>query len=174
MTKYNSNSLVSFMDAVDNIFDTVYATNTITTDNVTYDFQEWYHTHPIYYTWSTNSVDVPKIDVPQYPVANCWIKENGSLFLEMAVTGMPKQDIKVRAEDNTLIVEGTFEEQKEEEKKWKELFHNLKIHSFVWKRKISTKYNLEKLEAKLENGLLEITIPLKEECKPVKKVFEVK
>lgn len=183
MTKH-MDSTISLLDAVDKIFDT--ATNFISSSNSsmtgyvadnTFTDPYWnnqpLHYNYAYWTWPAIITDIPKIDVPSYPVCNGWIKEDGSMYLTFAATGFDKSELLVRAEDNTLIVEGALKK-KEDTSKWKNLFHNIAMHDFVWKRRISNKYDLEKLKVKLEKGILEILIPLKDTCKPVKKEFEIK
>ena len=183
MTKYNG-STVSFADAVDRLWDSVttysVSTSGSSSDNCCVDFNpsiENYHYQ--HWTWPTIiTVDVPKIDIPSYPVSNGWLKGDGSLFIQIACTGFEKFELTVKAEDNILSVGAKklshakdFETQTKE---WKQLFHNLPTRDFEWKRRLSNKYDLEKLEARVINGILEITIPLKEACKPVKKEFEIK
>ena len=181
MTKFNS---ISLIDAVDRLFDSFNSSYTVDTSlNTTAgDYQLGYtnftpYSYGNYYNWNTVKVDLPSVSLPSYPVANGSIKEDGILFIHLAVTGMSKKEIIVKSEDQSLIVEGRISDELKnyfDSKKDKSLFHNLPIKNFDWKCKISTKYDLTKLEAKLENGLLEISIPLKEENKPVKKTFEIK
>jgi HSP20 family molecular chaperone IbpA len=171
MSKYND-SMISLLDAVDKIFDTAqYSVQTSTSSAFSYPYG-----HYTYQYWEWPKVinyQLPKIDIPNYPVANGFIREDGSMYLSFAVTGYDKSELSIKAEDNTLVIEGKLKE-KEDTSKWKELFHNLAIKDFIWKRRISSKYDLEKLEAKVEKGILEILIPLKEICKPIKKEFEIK
>jgi HSP20 family protein len=184
--------MISLLDAVDKIFDTAANSvssntyyistgeiettpNSITTTGNTFTDTYYYQNHyyPYYWIWPSVQIDIPKIDVPHYPVANGFIREDGSIYFRFAVTGYDKSELSIKAEDNTLVIEGKLKE-KEDTSKWKELFHNLAIKDFIWKRRISNKYDLEKLDAKVEKGILEITIPLKEACKPIKKEFEIK
>ena len=187
MSKYNG-STVSFADAVDRLWDSV-TTYSVSTSgsssdncyvNFPYKFSDVpHHYHDNIWTWKTiTTTDIPKIDIPSYPVSNGWLKEDGSLYIQIACTGFEKFELTVKAEDNILSVEAKklshakdFESQTKE---WKQLFHNLPTRDFEWKRRLSNKYDLEKLEARVINGVLEITIPLKETCKPVKKEFEIK
>jgi HSP20 family molecular chaperone IbpA len=170
MTKH-MDSTISLLDAVDKIFDTAVWSNTYI--SYPYDNRTYYQ-----YSWPTIITNIPKIDVPAYPVSNGWLKEDGSMYLQIACTGFTKNDIQVKAEDNVLIIDAEVNikerAQDIDSKQWKELFHNLKIKPFEWKRRVSSKYDLTRLEAVMANGLLTITIPLKEDAKPIKKSFEIK
>jgi len=179
MTKYNG-SLISFVDAVDKLFEEA-AQTVISTDLAgnCYVYNGWKYPNTTW-KWSTiaTTTDFSNIDVPSYPVSNGWIKEDGSLFLQIACTGFGKSDLRVKIEDEVLSIRATkghtLDFESSIKKGWKQLFHNLPTRDFEWKRRMSNKYDLEKLEAKVEKGILEITIPLKEACKPIKKEFEIK
>jgi HSP20 family protein len=93
---------------------------------------------------------------------NIFYDETG-LFFEVACTGLTKDDVKVDIEDDILTISY---------KKPDEDLHPGTIHrglskkSFNLSYKISSKFNLPEAEAKLENGLLEIFIPIAESAKP--------
>ena len=187
MSKYND-STISFVDALDRLWDSV-TTYSVSTSgsssdncyvNFPYKFSDVpHHYHDNIWTWKTiTTTDIPKIDIPTYPPSNGWLKEDGSLFIQIACTGFDKYDLKVTIEDGVLLIRATKGHTQDFKssikKEWKQLFHNLATRDFEWKRRISNKYDLEKLEAKVIDGILEITIPLKEACKPVKKEIEIK
>lgn len=173
MTKYNG-STVSFADAVDKILETA---TSYCGDGYSIPFPP-IEGYIFTWMWPNIVIDVPKIDIPSYPVSNGWLKGDGSLFIQIACTGFEKFELTVKAEDNILSVEAKklshAKDLETQTKEWKQLFHNLPTRDFEWKRRLSNKYDLEKLEARVINGILEITIPLKEACKPVKKEFEIK
>jgi len=87
-----------------------------------------------------------------------------SLHFEVACTGLTKDDVKVDIEDDVL--------KNSNKKPEEETFHPGTIHRGLSKRsfdlgyKISAKYDLSKASAKLENGLLEIEIPISDKAKP--------
>jgi HSP20 family molecular chaperone IbpA len=87
-----------------------------------------------------------------------------SLHFEVACTGLTKDDVKVDIEDDVLKI--SYNKPEEEN------FHPGTIHRGLSKRsfdlgyKISAKYDLSKADAKLENGLLEINIPITDKAKP--------
>jgi HSP20 family protein len=87
-----------------------------------------------------------------------------SLHFEVACTGLTKDDVKVDIEEDILKI--SYKKSEEEK------FHPGTIHRGLSKRsfdlgyKISAKYDLSKASAKLENGLLEIEIPISDKAKP--------
>ena len=87
-----------------------------------------------------------------------------SLHFEVACTGLTKDDVTVDIEDDVLKISYNKPEE--------ETFHPGTIHRGLSKRlfdlgyKISAKYDLSKADAKLENGLLEINIPITDKAKP--------
>lgn len=90
--------------------------------------------------------------------------DEGGLHFEVACTGLTKKDVQLDIEDDTLKIIHEKEDQTE--------IHPGTIHrglsqkSFKLVYKISSKYDLSQTEASLENGLLQIDIPLREESKP--------
>ena len=94
-----------------------------------------------------------------------------ALYFEIACTGLTKDDVKVNIEEDILKISYIKPEENTD-------FHPWVVHRGLTKRsfnlgyKISAKFDLSKAEAKLENGLLEITIPTSEKAKP--KVLKIK
>ena len=91
--------------------------------------------------------------------------DDQGLHFEVACTGLSKEDVKVDIEDDILKISYT---KPEEEKKLHPgtILRGLSKKSFNLGYKISSNYDLSKAEGKLENGLLEIFIPLTEKAKP--------
>lgn len=90
---------------------------------------------------------------------------DAKLHFEVACTGLTKEDVKVNIEEDILKI--SYKKPEEDD-----LIHSGTIYRGLSKRsfdlgyKISAKYDLSKAEAKLENGLLEIFIPISEKAKP--------
>jgi HSP20 family molecular chaperone IbpA len=92
------------------------------------------------------------------------------LFFEVACTGLTKDDVNVKIEEDLLKISYT---KPEEEGTPTNIIHRgLSKKSFDLGYKISAKFDLSKADAKLENGLLEIFIPTAEKAKP--KVLKIK
>jgi len=90
--------------------------------------------------------------------------DDEGLHFEVACTGLTKKDVVLDIEGDTLKI--SYKKPDEE------TFHEGTIHnglskkSFDLRYKIAPKFDLSKTDASLENGLLEIFIPLAEEAKP--------
>jgi HSP20 family protein len=94
---------------------------------------------------------------------NIYYDDDG-LHFQVACTGLTKKDVQLDIEDDTLKI---IHEKEEDRSIHPGTIHRgLSQKSFKLAYKISSKYDLSKTEAKLENGLLEIDIPLREESKP--------
>jgi HSP20 family protein len=98
-------------------------------------------------------------------------EDDKSLNIEIAAVGLDKNDIKIEEEDGVLSVsynkEETLEERDNKEYKLKENRNYIKRgitrKSFNMGWKISDKFNVKKIEAEMDKGLLKITIPRTEE-----------
>lgn len=95
---------------------------------------------------------------------NIFYDETG-LHFEVACTGLTKDDVKVDIEDDILKIRYDKPEIKTEFDPGT-IHRGLSKKSFNLGYKISSKYDLSKADGKLENGLLEIFIPLTEKSKP--------
>ena len=87
-----------------------------------------------------------------------------SLHFEVACTGLTKDDVKVDIEDDVLKI--SYKKPKNEIDFSGYIYHGLSRKSFDLGYKISPKFNLNKIGAEMENGLLKLYIPISEESKP--------
>lgn len=97
------------------------------------------------------------------PSAN--IKETADLFIiELAVPGMKKEEIKVDVNDYLLTIQGQKEENATEEK---ESYIRKEFNFTSWQRSfyLPKSVNTESIVAKYEGGILNITVPKKDEAK---------
>ena len=89
--------------------------------------------------------------------------DDEGLHFEVACTGLTKKDVVLDIEGDTLKISYN----KPEDDFPDGMIHNgLSKKSFDLRYKIAPKFDLGKIDATLENGLLEIFIPLAEEAKP--------
>lgn len=91
-----------------------------------------------------------------YPV-NIYTNNEG-LKIELACVGVNKEDIKITTNDGVLRIQNLKSREWDNEEL---LIQKISQKSFDLKYKIASKFNLEKMDAKLEMGLLTISIPLK-------------
>jgi len=88
------------------------------------------------------------------------------LYFEIACTGLTKEDISIEIESDVLRI--SYSKPKDEEKLDLSgyIYHGLSRKSFSLGYKIAPKFDLTKVDAEMENGLLKISIPLTKEAKP--------
>lgn len=101
------------------------------------------------------------------------ISETEKAFeLSFAIPGIKKDEIKIDLNEGQLVVSG---ERKFEEKKEEKNFHSVETRygSFSRSFQLPDNINADKVEAKYEDGLLNIVIP-KDEKKIQKKTIAIK
>ena len=89
--------------------------------------------------------------------------EDSSLHLRAIVPGIPQQDLKVSVQNNQLIIEG--------ERKQPETFKSkgntqLAYGKFYAALSLPNNLNADKLTCRLQDGILDIQIPVSEQMKP--------
>ena len=89
--------------------------------------------------------------------------------LEMATPGLKKEDLKMELNKDILTISSEQKQEKEETKEnysHREFSYSSFSRSFTLPKTVNT----EAITAKYENGILEITIPKKEEAQPKPKM----
>lgn len=106
--------------------------------------------------------------------ANVW-EDDKNLFMEFAIPGVKKEDVKVKVENNTLQVSAETTA-KTEEKEKSFIRREFSTTSYSRSFRINEKrYQVNAIEARLENGMLSLVIPkLVEEKKDHSHTIEVK
>ena len=100
---------------------------------------------------------------PNYPVDIATVE--GGLVIEIAAVGIDKKDIKIETAENTIKV--IYEKGEEDSPTDFEYIHRgIARRAFNLGWKISPKYNLNKIKATMDKGLLSIFIPIADEAKP--------
>lgn len=112
---------------------------------------------------------------PNYPVTNILFNTDGTLELELGVTGFGKDELEVSCiDDNIIVIKGTKKKEndnKNEQKKY--IYKKLVCKDFEVKYKISEKYDIENPMIQLSNGLLTIKFNLKPEAQQKKKILNI-
>lgn len=105
-----------------------------------------------------------------FPPCNWYTDEQNNLFYEFAVAGIKKEEIAVSLEDDMMVVKITPSEVDE---KRKLLQKGIKRCESTSRYRIPfSKYDVSKVTSKLEDGILSIYIPVREDSKPVKVSIE--
>ena len=112
----------------------------------------------------------PQAGTCMMPSADVYETEDAYVF-EFELPGFKKDDVKVKVEDNVLTVSSEVKEEKKEEKD--KNYHIVERRYGAFKRQFSLPENVdvEKIDAKFENGVLELKVQKKEEEK--KKAIDV-
>ena len=97
-----------------------------------------------------------------YPV-DIYETENGLCF-ELAVVGLDKEDLEILVEGDTLRV--THDGKQDQERNY--IARGIARRSFDLAWKVASKFELSKLTAKIDKGLLIIDIPYSESKAPKK------
>jgi HSP20 family protein len=101
----------------------------------------------------------------------CDIQEtDNGLRIEIAAVGLDKEEIDIIVDSETLRVayRKPTSEEEEERNEYRYFQRSIKKASFDIAWKISSKFDLTKLEAKLDKGLLTLDVPFAKENKPKK------
>ena len=109
------------------------------------------------------------------PLVN--IKEDFSTFvIELAVTGLKKEDIAIEVEKNLLKIASkrTSEEVKTEDKEGVK-FTRKEFNFSTFERSFTLPelVNVDKIHANYENGIVSIELPKVEETKNIKRMVEI-
>jgi len=106
----------------------------------------------------------PKIDISE---------EKDKINVVAEIPGVKKQDIKITLQDNILTIEG--EKKQETEKKEKNYYRSERMFgSFKRSFTLPTEVDSEKVEAKFEDGMLNISLKKLEPKVKNEKVIELK
>lgn len=93
------------------------------------------------------------------------IYEDGNgLCIDIACVGLTKKDIDLTIEGDILRVEYNKKTSKDSETSY--IQRNIAKRAFNFGWRISRRFDLSKLEAKLQNGLLQLHAPFSDESKP--------
>ncbi len=113
-------------------------------------------------TRSGGSTFVPKTDV---------VETSNAYEVQLAVPGLNKEDFTIEVNDNFLTVSG---ERKFQNEKKEKNYHAIKTHYGSFSRSFTLPENVgaSKINAKYNNGILEISIP-KDEKKVLKQTIKV-
>ena len=113
--------------------------------------------------FNTEDQFAPAFNSKQPHPLNIYYNDEG-LHFEVACTGLTKEDISISVEGDLLKI--SYKKPEGELDFSGYIYHGLSKKSFDLGYKISPKFNLTKVNAEMENGLLKLQIPVSEESKP--------
>lgn len=122
--------------------------------------------------FKTDSFFLPAINSkPGYPVDI--YEDDKTATIEIAAVGLNKEDIQIEETDGLLTVSYEKGEEQNEEKP-NYIQRGIAKRSFCLSWKFSDKYNLKKIDATMDKGILKLQIPKKEEKAIVKNTIKIK
>jgi HSP20 family protein len=95
--------------------------------------------------------------------------------LQVAAPGFDKKDFVLNVENGHLTIEAKHETKTEEKSETAERFLRREFRFEAFKRsfKLPQTVNIDAIAAVYENGVLQVTIPKKEESKPITKNIQI-
>lgn len=101
-----------------------------------------------------------------FPPCNYYADEDGTLHFDFAVAGYTQDEVDLKFEDDHLVL--TLTPNGDESKKGKVFQKAIKKANSVTRALVPfTKYDVAKATASFKDGMLKVTIPVKEDAKPV-------
>jgi HSP20 family protein len=99
------------------------------------------------------------------PVVDIYENDNHEIVLRAELPGLKREDIDIRVENNTLTLRG---ERKRDNEVKQENYHRVERSYGAFSRSFSlpNTVNTEKVTAAFTDGVLTITLPMREEAKP--------
>jgi len=117
------------------------------------DLTDWSHRH-----YSDTNTTLPSVNILE--------REDG-FVVEMAAPGMEKKDFKVEVNNGNLTISSEKQsENKTENKKGKVTKQEFCYQSFSRSFALPTMADTDKISAEYDKGILQVTIPKREEAKP--------
>ena len=99
-------------------------------------------------------------------------EDKNGLHLEVACTGLTKEDINLDIEGDVLRI--SYEKQAESHEDREYYYSGIAKRSFNFGYKVATRFKLSEVEAIMENGLLHITVPYSPQSITKTKSIEIK
>jgi len=91
-------------------------------------------------------------------------------FLTASMPGVKKEDVKIKLEEGHLVLMGRINYNDAVNRKY--VLHETEIGNYYRRFKISDSVDESKIDAKLDNGILNVKLPKHERIKP--KTIEIK
>ncbi len=104
------------------------------------------------------------------PATNVFELEN-EFKVELQIPGFSKEQVKITVEKDVLLVKGEVEPKEESQNGYSRV--EFKTGNFEKKFKLSEKLDADKIQANFSNGILSLSLPKKEEVKPIVKSIEI-
>ncbi|UAB81097.1 Hsp20/alpha crystallin family protein [Marixanthomonas sp. SCSIO 43207] len=125
--------------------------------------------------FTENKLDVPNYENFSIPAVNIQEK-NTNFVVQLAVPGLKKENFNIEVEDDVLKISAEVSSEKEEkntETETKFTRKEFNYSSFKRSFTLPENVNVDEVNATYKEGVLEITLPKKEEEKALKRMVEI-
>ena len=95
-------------------------------------------------------------------------EKDNKIFVEALLPGIPEDNIEITFEDGVLHISGKWQESNEEKNKKKVIYKSQMIRSFDYRTVMPRPIDINKVEAKVKNGVLTIEADIAPEAQPKK------
>lgn len=95
-------------------------------------------------------------------------ESKGNLIIEVAVPGAKKDEISLEIKDGVIRIDAEHQESAEENKEKETVYRSQLQSSFHYALALPKVVEEDRAKAKLENGVLKVTIPIAKEAKKSK------
>ena len=107
-----------------------------------------------------------------YPPVNIYENEKG-FSIELKIPGVKKEEVSIQMEKGLLTI--SFQQVENKDEKLEKLIKKeFAIKNFKRTFSLDEKINSEAIDAKMENGILTLSLPLKESSNAPKKLINIK
>ena len=107
-----------------------------------------------------------------YPPVNIYENEKG-FSIELKIPGVKKEEVSIQMEKGLLTI--SFQQVENKDDKLEKLIKKeFAIKNFKRTFSLDEKINSEAIDAKMENGILTLSLPLKESSNAPKKLINIK
>jgi HSP20 family protein len=118
--------------------------------------------------------DFPTADFNYYPHMDI-SEDEKNIFVEAEIPGIKKEDMKITLQDNILTITGEKRKDKEEKDSKRNFFRSERVYgSFTRSFTLPEDINPDSVDAKFDNGILNIKISKAEQKKVNEKFITIK
>ena len=90
------------------------------------------------------------------------------VVVEANVAGVPEDKVDISVEGGTVTIKAEYEENEEQKKRKKVVYRQARRAKYLYTTSLPCPVKADQADAKVENGVLVLTLPKEEEAKPKK------
>ncbi len=117
--------------------------------------------------WENDWVDQSDQELSVY-------ETDDAVVIEAVVAGVPQDKVDISIEGGTVTIKAAHQESESEKEKKKTVYRQSKAFQYLYSTSLPTAVDANTAQAVIENGVLKLTLPKKEEAKPKKIQVSVK